>query len=205
MHPPTLLLDTFSYYFYYLFVGIPSGHFPSRFHSKTLFAPPQSPICPSPHPFLLDLVTGLRFDKDCWIWHSSLCNSSQFPITASLLCQKFFLCILFWNALFLCFTLIWETRFNIYSEQQTFFYMPNWKTKYYGPNGSGYSPHTVCSYFIHSHNFDLLVSSTNIELYATFPNMLLSAFIVSFCPPLSCQDILMNYSLIPEWNSTLLS
>jgi len=41
--------------------------------------------------------------------------------------------------------------------------------------------------------------------FATFSDMLLAVFIVSFCPSLSCQDVIMNYSLISERNSTLLS
>ena len=51
--------------------------------------------------------------------------------------------ILFWNTLFVCFTLVWETLFHIYSEQfAMFFCMVNWKKEYYGPSGSGYSLHT---------------------------------------------------------------
>jgi hypothetical protein len=114
---------------------------------------------------------------------------------------KIFLCILFWNNLFLCFTLVWETKFHIYSEQRAIFYVLNWKTKYYGPSGSGYSLHTMCSKLIHSHNFDFFVSSPNIELCCIFIYVICNLF-VSFCPSWSSQNITMNCSLTPERIST---
>jgi hypothetical protein len=56
--------------------------------------------------------------------------------------------------------------------------MLNWKTKYYGPNCSGYSPHTMCTSFIHSHNFDFLLSSANMELCYIFKYVIDSLYCV---------------------------
>ena len=71
----------------HLFVGPPSGLFPSGFLTRTLYKPFISPVratCLS-HPFLLDLITRTILDEDYRSFSFSLCNFLHSPVTSSLL------------------------------------------------------------------------------------------------------------------------
>jgi hypothetical protein len=85
----------------YLRPGLPSGLFPSRFPTKTIYTPLPSPIrttCPA-HLILLDIITRTILGKEYRPFSSSLCNFLHSPITSSLLGPNILLSTLFSNTL----------------------------------------------------------------------------------------------------------
>jgi len=88
----------------HLWLGIPSGLFPSCFPTKTLNTPLLSPIratCPT-HLILLYFITRTIFGEEYRSLSSSLCSFLHSPVTSSLLGQNILLCTLFSNTLGLC-------------------------------------------------------------------------------------------------------
>ena len=70
----------------HLYLGLPSGLFPSSFLTKTLHAPLFSPVCAicPVHLILLHLITRIIFDESRLL-SSSLCSILHSCITSSLL------------------------------------------------------------------------------------------------------------------------
>ena len=71
----------------HLLLGLPSGLFPSVFHTKILYTPLLSPTratCPA-HLILLDFITQPILGEQYRSFRSSLCSFLHFPLTSSLL------------------------------------------------------------------------------------------------------------------------
>ena len=85
----------------HLRLGLPSGHFPQGFLTKTLCTPIVSYVratCPA-HLILFDLITRKILSEKYKSLRSSLCSFLHSPITSSLLDTNILLNILFWNTL----------------------------------------------------------------------------------------------------------
>ena len=85
----------------HLHLGLPSGLFPSGFHTKTLYTPLLSPIratCPV-HLILLYLIAWAIFGEEYRSQSSSLCSFLNSPATSSLLGPNILLNTLFSNTL----------------------------------------------------------------------------------------------------------
>ena len=79
----------------HLCLGLPSGLFPSGFHTKTLYTPLPSPI--RAHLILLDCITHTILGEQYWSLSSSLCSFLHSPVTSSLLGPNILLNTLFSN------------------------------------------------------------------------------------------------------------
>jgi hypothetical protein len=64
----------------------------------------------------IDLVTRIIRDEEYKIWISSLCNFPHTPVTSSLLGPNILLSTLLWNAISLCYSLMWE-KFHTHTKQ----------------------------------------------------------------------------------------
>ena len=76
----------------HLCLGLPSGLFPSGFHTKTLYTPLSSPIhaiCPA-HLILLDFITRTILGEECKTFSSSLCNLFHQPCPRTFHTRIFF-------------------------------------------------------------------------------------------------------------------
>jgi len=85
----------------YLRLGLPTGLFPSRFQTNTLYAPLSSPIratCPA-YLILLDVITRTILGEECRSFSSSLCSLLHYPVTSSLLGPNILLNTIFSNTL----------------------------------------------------------------------------------------------------------
>jgi len=90
----------------HLFLGLPSGLFPSGFPTKTLYTLLLSPIraiCPV-HLILLDFISRTILGEDYRSLSSSLCSFLHFPVTWSLLGPNILLNTLFSNTLSLLYS-----------------------------------------------------------------------------------------------------
>jgi len=85
----------------HLYLGLPSGLFPSSFPTKTQYAPVLSPICATcpAHFILLDLITRTIFGEESRSLSSSLCSLLHSPVTMPLLGPNIPLCTLYSNTL----------------------------------------------------------------------------------------------------------
>ena len=85
----------------HLSLGLPSGLFPSGFHSKTLNTPLLTPIraaCPA-HLILLDFITPAILSEQYGSLSSPLCSFLHSPVTLPLLGPNILLSTLFSNTL----------------------------------------------------------------------------------------------------------
>jgi len=88
-------------------LGLPSGLFPSGFHTKTLYTPLLSPTratCTA-HLIFLDFITRTELGEGWGSFSSSLCSFLYSPLTSSLLDPNILLKTLFSNTLNLYFSL----------------------------------------------------------------------------------------------------
>ena len=85
----------------HLRLGVPSGHFPSGFPTKTLYTPLSSPICATcpDHLILLDFITRTILGEQYKSFSSLLCNFLHSPVTSSLLVPNILLNTMFSNTL----------------------------------------------------------------------------------------------------------
>jgi hypothetical protein len=85
----------------HLHLGLPSGHSPSGFLTKTLCTPLLSPTHATfpVHLILLDLITRITFGEQYRSLSISLCSFLYFPVTSSLLGPNIILSTLFVSTL----------------------------------------------------------------------------------------------------------
>ena len=85
----------------HLYLGLPSGLFPSGFPTKTLNSPLFSPhMCYVPaHPILLNLITQVLYGEEYISVNSSLRSFLHSPATSSLIRLNILLSTLFSNTL----------------------------------------------------------------------------------------------------------
>jgi hypothetical protein len=88
----------------HLRLNLPSGLFPSGFHTKNLYAFLFSPIRATwpAHLILRDLIVLIILGEEYKSWSSLLCNFLHSPVTSSLFGQNILLSTLFSNTLSLC-------------------------------------------------------------------------------------------------------
>jgi hypothetical protein len=92
----------------HLRLSLPSGLFPSDFHTKTLHVflfSPMRDIYPVLF-ILIGLIILIISSDECKLWSSSLFSFLQDPVTSSLLSQIILLSTLFSNTLNLCSSLV---------------------------------------------------------------------------------------------------
>ena len=86
---------------YHLRLGLPSGVFPSGFHTKTMYTPLLSPTgatCPV-RLILLDFIARTVLGEECRSLNSSMCSVLHPPVTSSLFDPNILLNTLFSNTL----------------------------------------------------------------------------------------------------------
>jgi len=111
---PILILSS------HLCLGLPSGLFPSGFHTKTLYTPLLTPMHATypTHSILLYLVPQIISGEEYRPLSSSLCSFLHYPVNSSLLRPNILLSTLFANILSLRSFLMWETKLHTHKKQQ---------------------------------------------------------------------------------------
>ena len=107
---------------FHLYLGLPNGIFPSVLPTKFLYTPlvpPTRTTC-SAHIIPLHLMTRIIFGEQYRSLSFSLSNLFHSPVPPSLLGPNILLSTLFSNTLSLHFSLMWQTKLDIHTNQQDY-------------------------------------------------------------------------------------